>query len=333
MKTIGILAAITSLGMLTAAAQTQEPPSQPASPNAPVATEAAASPPRAATGKPTIVTVKPKPSRLVQALDSNQDGKLSVEEIESAVAILKGLDQDGNGELTSDEFGPVVAAEEKPTSRAILRPTTPSKQSTINRPNRPGRRPTAKPTRPGTRPARVATSKNPPSRLKRPSGRPRPAGRPVRSVAKASAPKSETNKPSSSTAAPARPINSRAISSSNARKKTRTNSRRNPTAAGKAKPKVLQTPPQKVLVEGISTREELIALQAEAKQILEGLKQSAGTIKDRDKKQRVLQWVRKDYRQLSKSLNAGLRSNDIEAQKTLIEETKQKIAEAKQLLE
>ena len=332
MKTIGILATITSLGMLTTVAQTQETPPQPASPNTPVATEAAASPPRAATGKPTIVTVKPKPSRLVQALDSNQDGKLSLEEIEAAVAILKGLDQDGNGELTSDEFGPVVAAE-KPTSRAILRPTTPSKQSTINRPNRPGRRPTAKPTRPGTRPARVATSKNPPSRLKRPSGRPRPAGRPVRSVAKASAPKSETNKPSSSTAEPARPINSRVISSSNARKKNRTNSRRNPTAAGKAKPKVLQTPPQKVLVEGISTREELIALQAEAKQILEGLKQSAVTIKDRDKKQRVLQWVRKDYRQLSKSLNAGLRSNDIEAKKTLIEETKQKIAEAKQLLE
>ena len=323
---------ITSLGMLTAAAQTQETPPQPASPNAPVATEATVSPPRAATGKPTIVTVKPKPSRLVQALDSNQDGKLSLEEIEAAVAILKGLDQDGNGELTSDEFGPVVAAE-KPTSRSILRPNNPSKPSTINRPNRPGRRPTAKPTRPGTRPARVATSKNPPSRLKRPSGRPRPAGRPVRSVAKASAPKSETNKSSSSTAAPARPINSRVISSSNARKKTRTNSRRNPTAAGKAKPKVLQTPPQKVLVEGISTREELIALQAEAKQILEGLKQSAVTIKDRDKKQRVLQWVRKDYRQLSKSLNAGLRSNDIEAQKKLIEETKQKIAEAKQLLE
>ena len=332
MKAIGILTTITSLGMLTTVAQTQETPPQPASPNAPVATEATVSPPRAATGKPTIVTVKPKPSRLVQALDSNQDGKLSLEEIEAAVAILKGLDQDGNGELTSDEFGPVVAAE-KPNSRSILRPSNPSKPSTINRPNRPGRRPTAKPTRPGTRPARVATSKNPPSRLKRPSGRPRPAGRPVRSVAKASAPKSETNKSSSSTAAPARPINSRVISSSNARKKTRTNSRRNPTAAGKAKPKVLQTPPQKVLVEGISTREELIALQAEAKQILEGLKQSAGTIKDRDKKQRVLQWVRKDYRQLSKSLNAGLRSNDIEAKKTLIEETKQKIAEAKQLLE
>ena len=331
MKTIGILAAITSLGMLTAAAQTQETPPQPASPNAPVAKEATVSPPRAATGKPTIVTVKPKPSRLVQALDSNQDGKLSVEEIEAAVAILKGLDQDGNGELTSDEFGSVVAAE-KPTSRSILRPTNPSKPSTINRPNRPGRRPTAKPTRPGTRPARVATSKNPPSRLKRPGGRPRPSGRPARSVAKASAPTSATDK-STGAASPARPNKSRVSSSSNARKKPRTNSRRNPTAAGNAKPKVLPTPPQKAPAEGTSTREELIALQAEAKQILEGLKQSVGTIKDRNKKQRVLQWVRKDYRQLSKSLSTGLRSSDIVAQKTLIEETKQKIAEAKQLLE
>ena len=331
MKTIGILAAITSLGMLTAAAQTQETPPQPASPNAPVATEATVSPPRAATGKPTIVTVKPKPSRLVQALDSNQDGKLSVEEIEAAVAILKGLDQDGNGELTSDEFGPVVAAE-KPTSRSILRPTNPSKPSTINRPNRPGRRPTAKPTRPGTRPARVATSKNPPSRLKRPGGRPRPSSRPARSVAKASASTSATDK-SPGAAAPARPNKSRVSSSSNARKKPRTNSRRNPTAAGNAKPKVLPTPPQKAPAEGTSTREELIALQAEAKQILEGLKQSVGTIKDRNKKRTVLQWVRKDYRQLSQSLSTGLRSNDIEAQKTLIEETKQKIAEAKQLLE
>jgi len=96
---------------------------------------------------------------------------------------------------------------------------------------------------------------------------------------------------------------------------------------------VLPTPPQKAPAEGTSTREELIALQAEAKQILEGLKQSVGTIKDRNKKRTVLQWVRKDYRQLSQSLSTGLRLNDIEAQKMLIEETKQKIAEAKQLLE
>ena len=129
MKAIGILTTITSLGMLTAAAQTQKTPPQPASPNAPVATEATVSPPRAATGKPTIVTVKPKPSRLVQALDSNQDGKLSLEEIEAAVAILKGLDQDGNGELTSDEFGPVMTSKKQQSSRAILRPTSKTKPS------------------------------------------------------------------------------------------------------------------------------------------------------------------------------------------------------------
>jgi len=92
---------------------------KPASPNAPVATEAPASLPKAATGKTTIVRVIPKHSKLVLALDSNQDGELSVEEIETAVSIFKRLDQDGNGELTSDEFSAVVA-EKKPTSRGIL---------------------------------------------------------------------------------------------------------------------------------------------------------------------------------------------------------------------
>ena len=127
MKAIGILTTITSLGMLTTVAQTQETPPQPASPNAPVATEATVSPHRAATGKPTIVTVKPKPSRLVQALDSNQDGKLSVEEIEAAVAILKGLDQDGNGELTSDEFGPVMTSKKQQSlEQFCARPAKPN---------------------------------------------------------------------------------------------------------------------------------------------------------------------------------------------------------------
>ena len=330
MKTIGILAAITSLGMLTAAAQTQTPP-QPASPNAPVATEATVSPPRAAPGKPTIVTVKPKPSRLVQALDSNQDGKLSVEEIEAAVAILKGLDQDGNGELTSDEFGPVMTSKKQQSSRAILRPTSTIKPSAAIRPNRPGRRPTAKPAQPGTKPTRVVTSKKPTSRLKRATARTRPAGRPSRRVSKASLP-ADTIDQSPGTAAPAR-ANKPRVFSSNARKKSRTNSRRNTTVAVDAKPKVLPTPPQKGQTEGISTKEELIVLQEEAKQILEDLKQAAGAIKDRKKKQSVLQWVRKDYRQLSQSLNAGLRSKDVESQRTLIEEIKQKLAEAKQLLE
>ena len=81
-----------------------------------------------------------------------------MEEIEAAVAILKGLDQDGNGELTSDEFGPVMTPKKQQFSRAILRPTSKIKTSAAIRPNRPGRRPTAKPIQPETKPKRLVSS-------------------------------------------------------------------------------------------------------------------------------------------------------------------------------
>lgn len=42
----------------------------------------------------------------MNALDTNQDGELSANEIENAVAALNGLDKDNNGKLTQDEFGP-----------------------------------------------------------------------------------------------------------------------------------------------------------------------------------------------------------------------------------
>ena len=150
-----IIAIITGLGILTAAVQAEGNPLSPPPPNKLTVVEASSSPPKVIAVKPTIVKGKPKkPSRLVQALDSNQDGKLSIEEIEAAVVILKGLDQDGDGELTSDEFGP-LAVVEKSTSRSILRPTSPSKPSSI-RPSRPDCRPTVKPTKLGTRPSRLA---------------------------------------------------------------------------------------------------------------------------------------------------------------------------------
>jgi len=331
MKTTGILATITSLGMVAVTAQTQKGPPQPGSPRASAVAEAPASPPAASTGKPTIIKMKPKPSRLVQALDSNQDGKLSVKEIEAAVAILKGLDQDGNGELTSDEFGPVAAAEQ-PTSRAIVRPASPNKPSAVKQPNHPSRRPTARPNNSRTNPSRVATSKQPSSRLRRPTGKPRPAGRSGRPVTKkASALKDTSDQAPSDTLSSDRSNNSRVVSASSARRKAKTKSRRNPTALVNSTPIASPKPPKRASAEGASTREELIALQEEAKQLLEGLKQSVKTIKDRDKKQKVLQWIRRDYRQLSNSLSSGMRSDDIEANKLLIEETKQKLTEAKQL--
>jgi len=42
---------------------------------------------------------------LLEALDADQDGKLSKEEIENAVAALKTADKDGDGKLSRDEIG------------------------------------------------------------------------------------------------------------------------------------------------------------------------------------------------------------------------------------
>ena len=54
---------------------------------------------------------KRKPSQLVAALDANNDGKLSLKEIEAAVEVLKKLDANKDGELTLQEFGPVPEEE------------------------------------------------------------------------------------------------------------------------------------------------------------------------------------------------------------------------------
>ena len=55
---------------------------------------------------PTVIKAKPQPSQLMMALDANEDGKLSLKEIEAAVKALKQLDENNDGELTLNEFGP-----------------------------------------------------------------------------------------------------------------------------------------------------------------------------------------------------------------------------------
>ena len=77
-----IPAIITGLGILIAAVKAEGNPLAPSPPNKLTASEASSSRPKVTAVKPTIVKGKPKPLRLVQALDSNQDGKLSLEEIE-----------------------------------------------------------------------------------------------------------------------------------------------------------------------------------------------------------------------------------------------------------
>ena len=55
---------------------------------------------------PTVIKAKPQPSQLMMALDANEDGKLSLEEIKAAVEAFEALDENNDGELTLNEFGP-----------------------------------------------------------------------------------------------------------------------------------------------------------------------------------------------------------------------------------
>lgn len=49
---------------------------------------------------------RPPPPQLIIALDANRDGVISADEIANAIAALKTLDKNGDGQLTREEFGP-----------------------------------------------------------------------------------------------------------------------------------------------------------------------------------------------------------------------------------
>ena len=126
---------------------------------------------------PTIVKKPSKAVHLLQALDGNEDGKLSFQEIEMALEVLKQigdkkLDKNKDGFLTVKEFSPVVQDSPARNSRSgalsagLKGGSSPGRPSGVKRPNT--RPQIAK--RPGSGQAannRTATAKRPGSRATR----------------------------------------------------------------------------------------------------------------------------------------------------------------------
>ncbi|MBM4090651.1 MAG: hypothetical protein FJ276_14705, partial [Planctomycetes bacterium] len=66
---------------------------------------------------------RPPAPPILSALDANADGEISADEIENAVAALRNLDKDNNGEVASDElmpFGPGMGGPGGPMTRPRL---------------------------------------------------------------------------------------------------------------------------------------------------------------------------------------------------------------------
>ena len=122
---------------------------------------------------PTVIKAKPQPSQLMMALDANEDGKLSLEEIKAAVEAFKALDENSDGELTLNEFGPA------PELTKPSRGDGTSAKGGAKPSGQPGRRPTAKPSgSPKAIAGRTPGTKRPGARATRPGARPRPSSKP-----------------------------------------------------------------------------------------------------------------------------------------------------------
>ncbi len=276
--------------------------------------------PRPSSG-PTIVKAKPRLSQLFIALDANKDGKLSLKEIEAAVKAFKKLDKNKDGELTLVEFGPAPDADKtEPRSLGKPRGATPRVAT------KPGGRPTTRPSgRPSSKPkgltSRATGAKKPSATAKRPSARPRPSAKPGRRVAKTSA--AGTSVKTRGTTATGRTKPKRVARKSAAPRKPKSASRRRPA------PKAT-TPP---VTGGSPVDAELKALVDDTKAVTEQIKQAVANINNTTKKQAALRWVRRGSRELLSSLGKELEGQDADKKSAQVEEAKQKLDEARKLLE
>ncbi|MBC8244263.1 MAG: hypothetical protein H8E20_07700 [Verrucomicrobia bacterium] len=253
-------------------------------------------------------------------MDANKDGKLSLNEIEAAVKALKTLDKNKDGELTLVEFGPSPVAD-KLEPRSISKPSGPTPRVATKPNSRPSGRPSGRPGSKATAlSGRKLSASKPSAKSTRPGARPRPSAKPGRRVAKTGAPDTTAK---SSGPATGRAKTKRVARKSPAPRKSKSASRRRPAS----KP---ITPPANA---GSPVDAELKALIGETKAVTGQIKQAVAKMKNPANKQSALKWVRKESRELLRTLDKGLKGTDADNKAEQVEEAKQKLAEARKLLE
>ena len=267
---------------------------------------------------PTVIKAKPQPSQLMMALDANEDGKLSLEEIKAAVKAFKTLDENEDGELTLNEFGPLPVLAKQNRASALdsglksITPTGPS-QSGAKPSGRPGRRPTAKPSgRLGKKPTALANrttpgTKKPSAKRPRPSARPRPNSRPGTGVARASA------------------------LASGLKSITPTGPSQSETPTGRATPRRVarKAPARKVSKVARAVDPDIQTLIDETAAVTELIRKAAPKIKNLAKKQSAQNWTRRGSRAFLRSLN-NIQDQD---KAVKLAEANQKLEEVRKLLE
>ena len=246
---------------------------------------------------PTVIKAKPQPSQLMMALDANEDGKLSLKEIEAAVKALKQLDENNDGELTLNEFGPApeLAKPSRGDGTSAKGGAKPSGQ--------PGRRPTAKPSgSPKAIAGRTPGTKRPGARATRPGARPRPSSKP-----------GQANRGDGTSAK-----GGDLASSGGA-----------PTAKASPRRVAKKAPARKVSKAALTADPEIKTLIDETATVTELIRKATPRIKNLAKKQTAQNWTRRGSRAFLRSLN------NIQGQDKAVKlvEAKQKLEEVRKLLE
>jgi len=301
--------------------------------------------------RPSGPTIVKKPSRavhLLQALDGNEDGKLSFQEIEMALEVLKQigdkkLDKNKDGFLTVKEFSPVVQDSPARNSRAsdlaagLKGGSSPGRPSGVKRPNT--RPQIAK--RPGSGQAannRTATAKRPGSRATRPGGRAtRPTGRNAartvkKSGSRAGALTSDLKGGSSpSGAASNRAQTTKRVARTNTGRRAKASVRRKPGTRSNVKPSANAGAQ---VVASTSPQDEAInKLIKDTKEITDKLSQAVANIQDANKKKAAEKWVSRDSKTQLRALEKSLNSNATSSKDRVIKKAQKRLDDLKKIIQ